>query len=179
MAFTDSPLVTYTKLSPNHSGERMYSIERITPHCAVGQCSAEGLGEWFSKSSTQASSNYAIDRHGRVALYVEEKNCSWCSSNKENDQRAITIECASAKKEPYRFRFFVYRKLILLCTDICIRNGKKKLLWIENREKALAYTPAPDEMLLTVHRWFADKTCPGDWMFSRMEDLAKRVTERL
>ena len=179
MGFSNSSLVSYTKLSPNHSGERTHPIDRITPHCMVGQRSAEGIGEWFSKPSTQSSSNYAIDRHGRVALYVEEKNCSWCSSNPENDQRAVTIECASAPKEPYAFRFFVYWKLIRLCTDICTRNGKKKLLWIPDREKALSYTPAPDEMLLTVHRWFADKPCPGDWMFKRMGELSAKVTKRL
>ena len=80
MAYTNSSMVVYTKFSPNHSGQRTHSIDRITPHCVVGQCTAEGLGEWFEKQSTQASSNYGIDKDGRVALYVEEKNRSWCSS---------------------------------------------------------------------------------------------------
>ena len=75
-------MVAYTKLSPNHSGQRTHSIDRITPHCVVGQCTAEGLGDWFAKSSTKASSNYGIDKDGRVGLYVEEKNRSWCSSYK-------------------------------------------------------------------------------------------------
>ena len=79
MAYTNSSMVVYKKLSPNHSGQRTRSIDRITPHCVVGQCTAEGLGEWFEKQSTQASSNYGIDRDGRVALYVEEKNRSWCT----------------------------------------------------------------------------------------------------
>ena len=61
----------------------------------VGQCTAEGLGDWFAKSSTQASSNYGIDRDGRVGMYVEEKSRSWCSSSNANDQRAVTIEGAS------------------------------------------------------------------------------------
>ena len=104
MAYTNSPMVAYTYLSPNHSGQRTHSIDRITPHCVVGQCTAEGLGGWFAKSSTQASSNYGIDKDGRVGLYVEEKNRSWCSSSNANDQRAITIECASDTTEPYAFR---------------------------------------------------------------------------
>ena len=70
----------------------------------VGQCTAESLGDWFAKSSTQASFNYGIDKDGRVGLYVEEKNRSWCSSSSANDQRAITIECASDASEPYAFR---------------------------------------------------------------------------
>ena len=39
MAYTNSPLVSYTKLSPNHSVQRTHSIDRITTHCVVGQCS--------------------------------------------------------------------------------------------------------------------------------------------
>ena len=179
MAYTNSPLVAYTKLSPNHSGQRTHSIDRITPHCVVGQCTAEGLGDWFYKSSTQASSNYGIDKDGRVGLYVEEKNRSWCSSSNANDQRAITIECASDTSEPYAFRDIVYQTLIRLCVDICQRNGKKKLLWLGDKDKTLNYSPAADEMVLTVHRWFANKSCPGNWMYARMGDLASKVTAQL
>ena len=179
MAYTNSPLVAYTKLSPNHSGQRTHSIDRITPHCVVGQCTAEGLGDWFAASSTQASSNYGIDRDGRVGLYVEEKNRSWCSSSSANDQRAVTIECASDTSEPYAFRDVVYQKLIVLCADICKRNGKKKLLWLGDKDKTLNYSPKSDEMILTVHRWFANKSCPGNWMYARMGDLATKVTAQL
>ena len=179
MAYTNSPMVAYTKLSPNHSGQRTHSIDRITPHCVVGQCTAEGLGEWFEKTSTKASSNYGIDKDGRVGMYVEEKNRSWCSSSNANDQRAITIECASDTTEPYAFRDIVYQTLIKLCVDICKRNGKTKLLWLGDKDKTLAYEPKSGEMVLTVHRWFANKSCPGNWMYARMGDLAEKVTAAL
>lgn len=179
MAYTNSPMVAYTKLSPNHSGQRTHSIDRITLHCVVGQCTAEGLGEWFEKTSTQASSNYGIDKDGRVGMYVEEKNRSWCSSSSANDQRAITIECASDKTEPYAFRDIVYQRLIELCVDICKRNGKNKLIWFGDKDKTLAYEPKSGEMILTVHRWFANKSCPGNWMYARMGDLADKVTAAL
>ena len=179
MAYTNSKLVAYTKLSPNHSGARTHSIDRITPHCVVGQCTAEGLGDWFAKSSTKASSNYGIDRDGRVGMYVEEKNRSWCSSSSANDQRAVTIECASDTSEPYAFRDVVYQKLITLCVDICRRNGKNKLIWFGDKDKTLNYSPKSGEMILTVHRWFANKSCPGNWMYARMGDLAAKVTAQL
>ena len=179
MAYTNSSMVVYKKLSPNHSGLRTHSIDRITPHCVVGQCTAEGLGEWFEKQSTQASSNYGIDRDGRVALYVEEKNRSWCSSSNANDQRAITIECASDTTEPYAFRDVVYQTLIKLCIDICKRNGKNKLIWFGDKDKTLNYSPKSGEMILTVHRWFANKSCLGNWMYARMGDLAEKVTQVL
>lgn len=179
MGYTNNPLVTYTRLSPNHSGQRTHVIDRISPHCVVGQCTAEGLGDWFAKSSTQASSNYGIDKDGRVGLYVEEKNRSWCTSSNSNDQRAVTIECASDTKEPYTMNGKVYDTLVRLCTDICWRNGKKKLLWFADKQKSLNYSPKPDEMVITVHRWFANKSCPGDWLYSRLGDLAAKVTAAL
>lgn len=179
VGYTNSPLVSYTKLSPNHSGQRTHAIDRITPHCVVGQCSVETLGNIFAPTERQASCNYGIGADGRVGMYCEEKNRSWCSSSSANDQRAITIECASDTSAPYAFKDVVYNKLIELCVDICKRNGKKKLLWLGDKDKTLAYNPASDEMVLTVHRWFANKSCPGDWMYQRMGDLAAKVTAKL
>lgn len=179
MAYTNSKLVVYKRLSPNHSGKRTHSIDRISPHCVVGQCTAEGLGSWFAKSSTQASSNYGIDKDGRVGLYVEEKNRSWCTSSNANDQRAVTIECASDTKEPYTMNSKVYKTLVKLCVDICKRNGKKKLLWLGDKTKTLNYSPKSDEMVITVHRWFANKSCPGNWLYSRLGKLATEVTRQL
>ena len=179
MAYTNSPLVSYTKLSPNHSGQRTHSIDRITPHCVVGQCSVETLGNVFLPTSRQASCNYGIGADGRIGMYVEETNRSWCSSSAANDQRAVTIECASDATEPYAFKDVVYQRLIELCTDICKRNGKTKLLWLGDKSKTLNYTPKSDEMVLTVHRWFANKSCPGNWMYARMSELASKVTAAL
>lgn len=179
MAYTNSSLVEFTRLSPNHSGQRTHAIDRITPHCVVGQCSVETLGSIFAPTSKQASCNYGIGADGRVGMYVEEKNRSWCSSSNANDQRAVTIECASDTTEPYAFQDVVYQKLITLCVDICRRNGKKKLIWFGDKEKTLNYSPKGDEMILTVHRWFANKSCPGNWMYARMGDLAAKVTAQL
>lgn len=173
-----SSLVDCTILSPNHSGKRTHSIDRITPHCVVGQLSAKRIGECFAKGRN-ASCNYGIGKDGKVSLIVDETYRSWCSSSRSNDQRAVTIECASDLKSPYAMNKKVYNKLIDLCVDICKRNGKKKLIWIANKNKALAYNPKSDEMLITVHRWFANKPCPGDWLYSRLDDLANKVTTKL
>jgi len=114
---------------------------------------------------------------GRVLLCVDEGNRSWCTSSNANDQRAVTIECASDTTAPYAFKDVVYQKLITLCVDICKRNGKKKLLWLGDKNKTLNYSPKSDEMVLTVHRWFANKSCPGDWMYARR--LALRLGHKL
>jgi hypothetical protein len=136
----------------------------------------ESLCEWFSHESTQASSNYGIGTDGRVALIVDEANRAWTSSSSENDNRAITIECASDKSSPYAFNNNVYNSLINLCVDICKRNGKTSLLWIPDKSKALNYQVKNNEMLLTVHRWFSSTDCPGEWLMARLGNLAATVT---
>lgn len=176
---SNSKLVSYTKLSPNHSGKRTHSIDRITPHCLPGQLTLATVGSIFAKKSKQASANYAIGRDGKIGLYVAECNRSWCSSSPKNDQRAVTIECASELESPYEFNTKVWKSLVKLCTDICERNGKTKLLWLGTKSKTLTYSPKSNEMVLTVHRWFANKTCPGDWMMKHMDELAEEVTKNL
>ena len=179
MAFTNSPLVSYTKISPNKTVNRNKSIDVITPHCVVGQCSVETLGNIFAPTSRQASSNYGIGADGKVGMYVEEKDRSWCSSSSSNDNRAVTIECASDTKHPYSMNDKVYATLIELCVDICKRNGKTKLVWLGDKNKTLNYKPKSNEMLITVHRWFANKSCPGDWLYERLYDLADKVNNKL
>lgn len=174
-----SVLATKTILSPNHSGQRAYKVTRITPHCMVGQMPAESCGRLFAKESYQASSNYGIGKDGEIALYVDENNRSWCSSSADNDNRAVTIECASDTKAPYALNSGVYASLVKLCTDICKRYGKSTLLWLRDKTTALAYKPKDDEMVITAHRWFAAKSCPGDWLYSRLGTLAKEVTAQL
>lgn len=176
---SNSSLVNCTVLSPNHSGKRTHKIDRITPHCVVGQLSAESIGGCFTSSSRQASCNYGIGKDGRVCLIVDEANRSWCSSSGPNDQRAVTIECASDMSEPYTMNSAVYNKLVDLCIDICKRNGIKKLLWFADKAKSLSYEPANGEAVLTVHRWFANKSCPGNWLYNRLGDLASRVNAGL
>lgn len=171
----NSPLVSYTKISPNKTSPRNHPIDTITIHCVVGQCTAEGLGDWFSKSSTQASSNYGVDKNGKIGMYVEEKDRSWCSSNRDNDHRAITIEVASDTKHPYAVTDAAYEGLIKLLVDICQRNNIKKLLW--KADKSLI--GQPDKQNMTVHRWFANKSCPGDYLYERHDEIAAEVNRRL
>lgn len=155
------------------------NIDRITPHCVVGQCSVETLGDIFANPERYTSSNYGIGVDGRVGMYVPENCRSWCSSSSANDQRAVTIECASDNFDPYAMNSMVYKTLVDLCVDICRRNGKTRLLWFGDKEKTLSYKPAKNEMVLTVHRWFANKSCPGDWLYNRLGSLANVVSSRL
>jgi N-acetyl-anhydromuramyl-L-alanine amidase AmpD len=172
---SNSPLVSYTKISPNKTSPRNHKIDTITIHCVVGQLSVETLGEVFAKRSKQASSNYGIGTDGRIGMYVEEKDRSWCSSNSANDNRAITIECASDTKHPYAINNKVYNSLIDLCTDICKRNNIDELKW--KGDKTLV--GKVDVQNVSVHRWFANKSCPGDYIYSRLGQIANEVNKRL
>lgn len=176
---SNSKLVVHTNLSPNCSVPRKNEIDRITIHCVVGQCTAESLGNWFSRTTTQASSNYGVDKDGRVGLYVDEANRSWCSSSRDNDHRAVTIEVASDTTHPYAVTDKAYNALIELVADICKRNGKNKILWFADKEKTLAYEPKDNEMVMTVHRWFANKSCPGEYLYERHAEIAEKVNKIL
>lgn len=178
MGYTNSPLIDCTVLSPNHSGQRTHKIDRITPHCVVGQLSAERIGACFP-NGREASCNYGVGYDGRQCLIVEEKNRSWCTSSNANDQRAITIEVASDKTAPYAFTNEAYKGLLELCIDICKRNNLTKVLWFGDKNKSLSYEPKAGECVLTVHRWFANKSCPGNWMYDRMGQLAKEINKAL
>ena len=175
MSYTNSNLVDYIKLSPNNSGERNHIIDTITIHCVVGQVSVEALGETFYKKSRKASSNYGIGTDGRIGLYVEEKNRSWCSSSASNDNRAITIEVASDTTHPYAVNDKAYASLIKLLADICLRNNIKQLLWRADKN----LIGQVDKQNMTVHRWFANKSCPGDYLYNKHTEIANEVNKIL
>ncbi len=163
---------------------RNHKIDTITIHCYVGQITCERAGEGFADPKRQASCNYVVDKDGRIGLIVEEKNRSWCSggtlkaggmTGSENDHRAITIEVASDSFHPYAVTPAAYGALIKLCADICKRNGIKELKWKADKN----LVGQIDKQNMTVHRWFANKACCGDWLYSRHGEIAEKVNELL
>lgn len=172
---SNSALVSYTKISPNRTSPRNHVIDTITPHCYVGEVTAEDAAAWFAQPSAELSCNYFIDKDGRIALIVPEGDRSWCSSNRENDNRAVTIECASGKTHPYAINDKVYKSLVRLCADICKRNGIKELKWLGNK----SLIGQVDVQNITAHRWFANKACPGDYIYNRLGVIASEVNARL
>lgn len=176
MAYTNSSLVSYTKISPNRTSPRNHKIDCITIHCVVGQCSVETLGNIFYPSSRQASSNYGVGYDGRIGMYCEEKDRSWCTSSGANDHRAITIEVASDTTEPYAVNDKAYAAMLNLVTDICKRNGIKKLVWSTNKNERVNHLNGCN---MTVHRDYANKSCPGKYLYDRHGEIAAEVNKRL
>lgn len=168
---SNSPLSCHTKLSPNCTKPRNKQIDTIAIHCMAGDMTIESCGNWFAKSTTGASSNYGIGSDGRIALYVDEKDRSWCTSSGAVDHRAITIEVASKSTHPYAVTDAAYKSLIALVADICARNNIKQVLW--KGDKSLMGDVSKQN--LVVHRWTANKACPGDYLYNLHGDIAKQV----
>lgn len=191
MNFSNSPLVDYVRISPNKSSGRIVPadwanrwdgeiLDTITIHCVVGQTSVERLGEIFGNPERKASSNYGIGPDGRIGMYVEEKDRSWCTGGPKivkgmtgsmNDYRAVTIEVASDTDYPYAVTNEAYAAIIRLVADICQRNGIRRLKW--EADPNLVWDK--DRQNMTVHRWFDYKSCPGDYLFERHYDIANSV----
>ena len=173
---SNSPLVDYTRISPNKNSPRNHKIDTITIHCVVGQCTAETLGNIFAPTSRQASSNYGVGTDGKIGMYVEEKDRSWCSSNAANDNRAVTIEVASDTNHPYAVKDRAFAALLDHVTDICKRNGIKKLVWSTKKADRVNHKNGCN---MTVHRDYANKSCPGDYLYNRHGEIAAEVNRRL
>lgn len=176
---SNSPLVTYTRISPNRTSPRKHKIDTVTIHCYVGEVTAERgcNGSRFTKYNPVlgASCNYVVGYDGSIGLCVEEKDRSWCSSNRANDHRAITIEVASETKAPYRVTDEAMEALIKLLADICRRNDIEQLRW--RGDKSLI--GQIDKQNMTVHRWFKNKSCPGEYLYARHAEIAAEVNRRL
>ncbi|MCI9511470.1 peptidoglycan recognition family protein [Oscillospiraceae bacterium 50-60] len=166
----NSPLTEYVYLSVNADFPREDAVKKITIHHMADDIPLERLGEVFAQPDRRASSNYAIDTEGRVALYVEEGNRAWTSSSPENDHQAVTIEVANDEiGGEWHVSDASYEALLQLCTDICWRSGIQ----------SLEYT-GDETGNLTIHKMFSDRTeCPGPYLEGKMPEIAEEVSRRL
>lgn len=185
---SNSSLVTYTKITKNKTSPRKKEVDTLTPHCIVGQWTAKQGCDYFANTDRECSANYVVGYDGSKGLSVDEKDRAWTTGGDKsvngftgsmNDQQAITIEIASDTTHPYAMTDAAIAATIDLMTDICRRHGKKKLLWFGDAQKTVAYQPKADEMKITVHRWFASKSCPGDFLYNKLGEIAAEVTRRL
>lgn len=165
----NSPLVDYVCLSPNMDSPRKDVIDRITIHHMAGDLSVETCGDIFVKPERRASSNYSVATDGRVGMYVEECNRSWCSSSPDNDNRAVTIEVANDESGgEWHVSDTALEKTIELCVDICRRNNIRELVFTGDTTGNL-----------TMHKWFSATACPGPYLGSKFPYIAQEVTRRL
>ena len=175
---SNSPLAVYTRISPNSSNPRNHVIDTITIHHMAGNLTIESCGAGFADPNRQASANYGVGSDGRIGLYVEEKNRSWCSggaktdngmTGRDNDFRAVTIEVANDGGEPdWHVSDKALAATIDLCVDICKRNGIPKLNFTGDATGNL-----------TQHNYFSYTACPGPYLKSKFPYIAEEVNRRL
>lgn len=181
---SNSTLVTYTNITKNKTSPRKHKIDAIIIHCIVGQWTAKQGCDYFATTDRDCSANYVVGKDGSIGLSVDEKDRAWTSggslkvngiSGADWDHRAVTIEVASETTHPYAVTDKALAALIDLCTDICKRNGIKQLLW--QGDKSLVGKITKQNM--AVHRWFANKACPGDYLYNLHGQIAAEVNARL
>lgn len=191
MGYSNSPLVSYTKISPNRTKNRNHKIDSVIIHCMVAQWTAKQCCDFFANPATGASSNYTVGYDGSIGQSVDEADRAWTSGGKDKngnpirvngisgadfDHRAITIEVASDTKHPYAVTDKAYAALLDLLTDICKRNNNiKRLLWEGDKK----YVGELTVQNMGAHRWFAYKACPGDYLYNRFGRIAEAVNKRL
>ena len=163
---SNSSLVTYTKISP-FSDAREYPITKITIHHMAGNLTVKECGNVFQRR--EASTNYGIDGNGDVGLYVEENRRAWATANPDNDHRAINIELANDEVGGnWHVSDAAINKCILLCADICKRNGIKEINYTGDKSGNL-----------TMHKWFMATECPGPYLENKFPYIASEINKRL
>lgn len=179
----DSTLVNAVIPSPNFTQQRKYKIDMIVVHCMAGNLSIETCGKLFANPSKQASSHYGIGSDGRIGQYVEEKYRAWTTggsmsvnglSGSDIDHRAITIEVANCTLAPWwAITGEAMNSLILLLADIAKRNGIPKLLWANDKSLVGKMADGRPVQTLALHRWFAKKACPGDFIVQCLPSICE------
>lgn len=173
-----SSLVDYIKISPNKTSPRDHAIDTITIHCMAGNLTIETCANVFQPTSRQASSNYGVGTDGRIGCYVDEADRSWCSSNRANDMRAITIEVANDgdASTGWHVSGVAMSSLIKLVADVCKRNNIPKLVWSDSKDDRINHRNGCN---MTVHRDYKNKDCPGAYLMSQMPYIADEVNKLL
>jgi len=164
---SNSSLVNYIAWSPNTDPRDGTKITDITVHHMAGNLSVETCGSVFR--SRPASAHYGIGSDGRVGQYVDEARAAWANGNLASNKRSVTIEVANNEiGGNWHVSDTALNKCIDLVTDICKRNGIKKLV----------YTGTTSGNL-TAHFMFQATACPGPYLKSKLPFIASEVTKRL
>ena len=136
-------------------------IEAICLHHMAGRLTAEQCGSIFQQVGRCGSSHYGIGYDGKIAQYVDESDTAWTNSNWDSNCKSVTIE-TSDKDNSWYDNDITLNALIKLVADIAKRRELGTLVPGKN---------------LTWHSMFADTTCPGDYLRSKMQYIADEVNK--
>lgn len=139
------------------------NIEAVTIHHMAGKLTAEQCGRIFQQVGRYGSSHYGIGYNGEIASYVDEENTAWTNSNWDSNCKSVTIETSNSEMGgSWPVSDASLNALIKLVADIAKRNGLGTLVPGQN---------------LTWHSMFADTTCPGDYLRSKIQYIADEANK--
>lgn len=182
---SNSELSIYRALNNvNVNARGNHTIKGIIPHCYVGQVTAKrGVDAFNSRSG--ASVHYVAGIDG-IGQQVDEKYRAWTTggdktlktaygtfTGRDVDFDCVTIEIACDSFAPYAITNDVYAELVNLMADIAKRNNLGDLKW--KADKSLVGNWEAQNVL--VHRWFASKSCPGDYIYNALPEICRLANE--
>jgi LysM repeat protein len=194
---SESSLVTYRNLTNNKTVVKDKKNNYIIPHVYVGQVSTKNGVDHFT-TNCGASCTYVIGTDGTIGQSVSEADRPWTTGGDKEvqnqyglwvggtpsksqaqrgakgvDYEAITMEIACDPTAPYAINDKVYNSLVNLMADIAIRNNMGELKW--KADKNLVGNPSEQNVL--VHRWFASKSCPGDYVYNKLGEICEKANQ--
>lgn len=162
---SNSSLATekYPAHKDNYTDGRSKKISKITIHHMAGVLTAKQCGAIFQKKGRNGSSNYGIGKNGEIAVYVDEKDTSWCDSNWDSNCKSVTIETSNSKNGGnWPVSDKVLKSLIKLVADIGKRNNLGTLVKGKN---------------VTWHSMYANTNCPGAYLLSKMDYIISEANK--
>lgn len=152
------------------------------PHCTAGMSSAEATATRFQRPDVKASATYCIGSNGDIVQNVPEEYRPWTTGGDLNvngvtgammDHHSFTFEIANTTLAPnYLMSAEAIASLVYLMTDICKRHGIKSVTWKDDKYFA---SDSRNYNVIAVHKWYARKSCPGNFLYSSMQNVADTV----
>ena len=161
------PTVDGVKLFSSTRGTRKYPITKITIHHMAGVMSAASC--YSVLENKKCSCDYMVDKDAKVWRGLDDKYASVCSSNSDNDHRAITIEVSNSKNgDPWPISDAVYNRLVQLVVELCKCYDIKQLNFTGDKNGSV-----------TLHKMFAATACPGPNLEQAIPKLVTEVNSKL
>lgn len=146
------------------SGRQGSDIWGIVIHHAAST-SLESVGQVFSTPGRMGSAHYGV-KGTNIHQYVLEEDGAWHAGDYWANMGTIGIETVNSTGAPnWRVDDATFNTLVKLVADIAKRNNLGKLKFDPD-----GYCPN-----LSAHRNWAPTQCPGDYLYSKMNELAEKV----
>jgi len=149
------------------NGRQGHAVKQITPHTAVS--GARSLFGWFNNSKAQASTHFYVNNLGEIEQYVGEENTSWANSNWGRNIESVTFETWDNGNPNDSVR-----------TNELYESSAQLVAYLSKKYDIPLVLLSKDQSLagqkgITLHRYFANKSCPAELDVQRIINRAKEI----